>query len=293
MGRHSRLEQPEDDPVPGADASRGSYYGAPVDPSYDIFSGPTDDRVYVSPHDRVRSGPPPVAERQHDPPPEPYRFEPLPGDYPGDYPGSPTSSFPELPRERLLDPAEMPELESADPSDASGKRGWTKLVSVLPLPLLPIVALVIAVGIVSYALSTQQISLNFAGGSPKTSQTDPRDNQVSQRGPGERASRGGRPDGLVVGFRVASRTPGGFKATATIANKGQLPVSKWALAFKIPNATVTALSGATVVRTGEIGFVRGRTGIAPGGTVRIVFTAQGTPSKPSSCVLNKLSCTLV
>jgi hypothetical protein len=296
MGRHSRLEQPDDDPVPGAEASRGPYYGAPVDPSYDIFSGPTDDRVYVSPHDRVRSGPPPVAERQHDPPSEPYRFDPLPGDYPGDYPGAPTAAFPELPRE--TPPSEFGNtsdpLDSEDPSGSTGKHGWTKLVSVLPLPLLPIVALVIAVGIVSYALSTQQISLNFAGGSPKTSQTDPRDNQVSQRGPGERASRGaGRPDGLVIGFRVASRTPGGFKATATIANKGRLPVGRWALAFKIPNASVTAVSGATVVRTGAIGFVRGRTGIAPGGTVRIVFTAEGTPSRPSSCVLNKLPCTLV
>jgi hypothetical protein len=164
---------------------------------------------------------------------------------------------------------------------------------VLPLPLLPIVALVIAVGIVSYALSTQQISLNFAGGSPRTTQTDPRDNQVSQRGPGERASRGGRPDGLIIAFRVATRTPGGFKATATIANKGRQPVAAWALAFRIPNATVTAVSGATVVRTGATPVVRGRAAIAPGATVRIVFAARGTASKPSICVLNRLPCTLV
>ncbi|MEV4002217.1 cellulose binding domain-containing protein [Actinomadura sp. NPDC049753] len=293
MGRHSRLEQPDDDP---AEASRGPYFGAPVDPSYDLFSGPTDDRVYVSPHDQVRSGPPPVAERQHDPPPDPYRFAPLPGDYPGDYPGAPAAAFPEQPRGLPPEPGGTPGApESGDSAaDDSGKSGWTKIVSVLPLPLLPIVALVIAVGIVSYALSTQQISLNFAGGSPKTSQTDPRDNQITERGPGGRASRGaGRPDGLVIGFRVASRTPGGFKATATIANKGQRPVSAWALAFKIPNVSVTAVQGATVVRTGRVPFVRGRTAIAPGGSVRIVFAAQGTPSRPSACVLNRLPCTLV
>ncbi|MGW3771813.1 cellulose binding domain-containing protein [Actinomadura verrucosospora] len=296
MGRHSRFEQPDDDPVPGAEASRGPYFGAPVDPSYDLFSGPTDDRVYVSPHEQVRAGTPPITERQHDPPPDPYRFAPLPGDYPGDYPGAPAAAFPEQPRELPPEPGGTPGApESGDSAaDGSGRSGWTKIVSVLPLPLLPIVALVIAVGIVSYALSTQQISLNFAGGSPKTSQTDPRDNQITQRGPGGRASRGaGRPDGLVIGFRVASRTPGGFKATATIANKGQRPVSAWALAFKIPNVSVTAVQGATVVRTGRVPFVRGRTAIAPGGSVRIVFAALGAPSRPSACVLNKLPCTLV
>ncbi|GGQ33905.1 hypothetical protein BKA00_000117 [Actinomadura coerulea] len=293
MGRHSRLEQPDDDPVPGAEAPGGPYFGAPVDPSYDLFSGPTDDRVYVSQHDQVRSGPPPVTERQHDPPPDPYRFAPLPGDYPGDYPGAPPAAFTEQPRGLPPEPGDAPGTPEPG-TGGSGGNGWTKIVSVLPLPLLPIVALVIAVGIVSYALSTQQISLNFAGGSPKTSQTDPRDNQITERGPGGRASRGAsRPDGLLIGFRVASRTPGGFKATATIANRGQRPVTAWALAFTIPNASVTAVQGATVVRTGQVAFVRGRTAIAPGRSVRIVFAAQGTPSRPSSCVLNKLPCTLV
>ncbi|MCP9954376.1 cellulose binding domain-containing protein [Actinomadura madurae] len=289
MGRHSRFEQPDDEPTPGAGTPRGSYYGAPVDPTYDAFSGPTDDRVVVEPNDQARRGARPVADRRHDPP-GPFRFEPLPGDYPGDYPGAPGTTLPEQPRE----PPDPP--EQADTSGAPGApagRGWTRFVSVLPLPLLPIVALVIAVGIVSYALSTQQISLNFAGRLPRTTQTDPRDSQVSQRGPGERASRGDRPDGLVVAFRVASRAPGGFKATATIANKGRQPVAAWALAFKIPNATVTAVSGATVVRGGTTPFVRGRTAIAPGATVRIVFTARGTASTPSACVLNRLPCTLV
>jgi hypothetical protein len=165
-----------------------------------------------------------------------------------------------------------------------------KFVSSLPLPLMPIVALVIAVGIVSYALSTQQISLNFAGGAPIHTQSNPRDSQVSQRGPGER---GGRTDGLVIAFRVASKKPGGFKATATIANKGRRPVQKWALAFKLPDATVTAISGATVVKKGRLAFVRGRGGIAPGENVRIVFTARGTASRPSSCILNRLPCAFV
>ncbi|TDD91372.1 hypothetical protein E1293_01910 [Actinomadura darangshiensis] len=302
MGRHSRAGQPGDEPVPGAEASQGPYSGAPADPSYEIFSGPTDDRVYVSPHDRVRSGPSPGAEPRSDPRGA-QQFDPLPGDYPGDYPGAPSATLPEQPRGLPPDPPDPPAppeqpgpgKDAAPSGPPSQGRGWMKFVSVLPMPLLPIVALVIAVGIVSYALSTQQISLNFAGGgSPKTTQNDPRDSQVSQRGPGERAGRGaGRADGLLIAFRVASRAPGGFKATATIANKGQRPVPAWALAFKIRNASVTAVSGGTNVRTGELAFVRGRTGIAPGGTVRIVFTARGTASKPYACVLNKLPCAFV
>ncbi len=119
MGRHTRNEPPDDEPVPGA--SRGPYYGAPADPSYDIFSGPTDDRVFVSSYERPRSGPPPAAERQHGPPGGGYRFDPLPGDYPGDYPGAPASA-PESPRDR---PKPRPE-----PSDG---RSWTKFISMLPL----------------------------------------------------------------------------------------------------------------------------------------------------------------
>lgn len=289
MGRHSRVERQDDDPVPGDGAPRGPFYGAPPGRPYDAFSGPTDDRVYVSPHERISTGPPPDAERQNGPPIR-RLLEPLPGDYPGDYPGAP-SPYPAAPAapERPPDPP----APRTRPTPSGGRR-WLRFLSVLPVPLMPILALVIAVGIVSYALSTQQISLNFAGGAPQNTQTNQRDSQVSQRGPGERASRGaGRSDGLIIAFRVASKTPGGFKATATIANKGPRPVTEWALAFKIPTASVTAVSGAAVVRTGEVPLVRGRAGIAPGETVRIVFAARGTAATPSSCVLNSKPCAIV
>lgn len=287
MGRHTRHEPSDGEPGPGAPASYGPYHGALPDPTFEAFSGPTDDRVFVSSYERPRPSPPPAAERQHGPPGG-YRFDPLPGDYPGDYPGA-LGSFP-----AFGEPPEPPGRPKAALAEPSRRHGFTKFVSMLPLPLLPIVALVIAVGIVSYALSTQQISLNFAGGTPVDTATGPSDSQVSQRGPGERAGRGAdRADGLVVAFRAVAKTSGGFKATATIANRGARPVTEWALAFKIKGASVTAISGATVVRTGSVPYVRGREAIAPGAEVQIVFTARGTAAKPSSCVLNKLPCALV
>ncbi|MEW2357408.1 cellulose binding domain-containing protein [Spirillospora sp. NPDC029432] len=163
-----------------------------------------------------------------------------------------------------------------------------------PVPLLPIVALVLAVGVVSYAMSTQQISLNFAGGAPQTPQTGVKENQMSQRGPGDRASRDAqRADGLVVAFKKVSETPAGFRFTATVANRGQRPVPKWTLGFKIPNAPVVSASGAAVVRTGEVAWVRSRTGapaLTPGQSVRITFVAKGKIARPSVCRMNGSPC---
>lgn len=286
MGRHRRTGPP-DDGAPDARAFRSRSSGAPAGPPYDLYSGPTDDRVYVSHDDRITTGPAPGPERAKGPP-DRRLFEPLPGDYPGDYPGAPDLRFDDAP-DPLPDP---PDLRTR--ADKPAGRRQLGFLSALPVPLMPILALIVAVGIVSYALSTQQISLNFAGGTPNDSQTDQRDSQVTQQGPGERASRGAeRADGLLIAFKVTSRTESGFKATATIANRSDRPVEQWALAFRIPSASVTAVSGATAVRGGETPLIRGRAGIAPGEKVRFVFAAEGTPARPTSCVLNRRPCVIV
>ncbi|GLZ11306.1 hypothetical protein Acsp04_15410 [Actinomadura sp. NBRC 104425] len=190
-------------------------------------------------------------------------------------------------------PADEGDATGADPPE-NGRR-WIKLIGLVPLPLFPMLALVMAVGVVSYAFSTQQISLNFAGGAPSEPHTG--SSQVSERGQGDRASRGAeRADGLVVAFRVASRTETGYRATATVTNRGTEPVAKWALAFRIKNSKIVSFSGATVVRTGTTGFVRSRPGapaLAPGRSVRVVFVGTGTPRGPYYCILNRLRCTRV
>jgi hypothetical protein len=196
----------------------------------------------------------------------------------------------------FADGAAQPSAPAAEPaaSPRSTRARVARLVSALPVPMLPIVALVIAVGVVAYALSTQQISLNFAGGAPKNPvDTNPRDSTVSQRGPGNRASRASRPDGLVIAFHVVSRTSTAFRATGTVTNQGQKAVTRWALAFRIPNVTVRAVSGAIVVKTGQLAYVRGRTGLAPGRSAQFVFTANGTPRKPTYCIMNRLACTIL
>ncbi|MGI5322436.1 cellulose binding domain-containing protein [Actinomadura nitritigenes] len=313
MGRHTKRERPDDEPAPDDPAPAGSFLGAPPDPSYEAFSGPTDDQVFFSyePYPPGSpAGPPPAAQRQHGPP-DPRRFEPYPGDYPGDLPaamagrddrvpGAPAPSRPPS------GPATGPVADgiahspAAPPTDSAASARSTRarvarLVSALPVPMLPIVALVIAVGVVAYALSTQQISLNFAGGAPKNpvNNNNPRDSTVSQRGPGNRASRASRPDGLVIAFHVVSRTSTAFRATGTVTNQGQKAISGWALAFRIPNVTVRAVSGAIVVKTGQLAYVRGRTGLAPGRSAQFVFTANGTPRKPTYCIMNKLACTIL
>ncbi|MFD0691222.1 cellulose binding domain-containing protein [Actinomadura fibrosa] len=318
MGRHTKHEQPDDEPAPDAHASPGQFFGAPPGPSYDAFSGPTDDQVFVSSYERPSAppggrqpAPPQAAERQHGPPAGSFFAAPDAGvratrqDVPIAF-GTPAHTGQETPeRDARLDygaaasDARIGQDDRTDEPESPGsgesrKNRVSRLFSLLPVPLLPIVALVVAVGIVAYALSTQQISLNFAGGAPKDPTGNAQDSQVSQRGPGQRASRGaGRPDGLVVAFRVASRTPGAFRATATITNQGGAPVTSWAIAFKIRNASVRTVTGGTVVRTGALAHVRGASTIAPGGTVRITFTATGTPARPYYCLLNRLACTLV
>jgi hypothetical protein len=161
----------------------------------------------------------------------------------------------------------------------------------IPVPLLPIVALVLAVGVVSYALSTQQISLNFAGGAPREPTSE---GQVSQRGPGDNANRPAkRADGLVVAFRMASKDAAGFRFTTTIANRGKNAVPTWTMAFRIPGATIVSVSGATVVRTGELGWVRSPSGapaLAPGASVKVSYLARGAAHGPSSCKMNGHPC---
>ncbi|MFC4906244.1 cellulose binding domain-containing protein [Actinomadura gamaensis] len=181
------------------------------------------------------------------------------------------------------------------PAGPSSRPRWKQLVAHVPFPLMPLVALMLAVGVVVLAYSTQQISLNFNKSPQAATPRDaggPSDGTMSERSPGERASRGAGRTGLTVAFRVASRTSTGFRGTVTISNHGSTTVPKWALAFRVPGGTVRAVTGAAVVQTGSVVRVRSRSGQAlpPGASLRIAFTSVGAVAAPVDCVINRQTC---
>ncbi|GAA4613277.1 hypothetical protein GCM10023195_57320 [Actinoallomurus liliacearum] len=169
------------------------------------------------------------------------------------------------------------------------------------MPLLPTVAGVLAIGAIISAVSTQQISLNFAGGTPSggaspivtmSGPANPRTarNDASQSG---RVSRGtGRSD-VAVTVRTTSASARGFQGEATIANHGTTSVRGWTLALRYAQARITGVTGGSAVRTGTVLVVRNpaaRPAIAPGRTVTVRFTATGTGTAPSACTFNGKSC---
>jgi hypothetical protein len=190
--------------------------------------------------------------------------------------------------------------EWADPVDDSPVRNRR----LGKMPLMSTVAGVLAIGAVVSAVSTQQISLNFAGGSPSggaspivTVSGPPDDqsghttgNESSQSG---RVSRGAARSGVVVTVRTTASSARGFQGEATIANPGTTAVTGWTLVLRYAHARVTAVSGGKAVRTGTVLIVRNlatRPSIAPSRTVRVRFTGTGTASAPSGCTFNGKSC---
>ncbi|SEG87164.1 Cellulose binding domain-containing protein [Thermomonospora echinospora] len=174
------------------------------------------------------------------------------------------------------------------------RRNWVR--TLVSMPLLPMVALVIAIGVVSYAWGTSQISLNFSGGPPqRQAQADSQDSRIDDgQVPGDRVA-GGRA-GVLVSFRATRRLPDGFAGTVTIANRTDQPVNGWLLGFKFPDARVLTLDNGAVVKKGQVTWVRNPSAtpsIEPGASVRMTFTASGTASRPSACKFNKADCTLI
>ncbi|MCO5992104.1 cellulose binding domain-containing protein [Actinoallomurus rhizosphaericola] len=173
------------------------------------------------------------------------------------------------------------------------------------MPLLPTVAGVLAIGAIVSAVSTQQISLNFAGGTPSggaspivtvsggpehSSGRRTARNDASQSG---RVSRGAARSGVAVTVRTTSASARGFQGEARIVNQGATAVRGWTLVLRYAHARITAVTGGTAVRTGTVLIVRNpaaRPAIAAGRSVTVRFTATGTGTAPSGCTLNGSSC---
>lgn len=178
------------------------------------------------------------------------------------------------------------------------KAGW-----IGKLPLLSMVSLIVMVAMVATAISTQKVALNFGGAPPPrpgttANATDParpahaaQDDFPRPRRTG--AGRGSNRPAVTVMIRTTSRWIGGFQGEVTITNQSGLPLRGWSLSFRYPTAQILAVWGVTIVSEGAALTVRNaafQAPLAPGRSLRVPFTAQGSPGTVAACTFNGKSC---
>lgn len=182
--------------------------------------------------------------------------------------------------------------EAADEDEVrAGRNRWLGKV-----PLLPAVTGVLAIGAIVSAVSTKQISLNFAGGTPPSAPQ--MSGSVPSHGGGNaltrgRASRGTTRSPVTATFRRTLVGTTGFHGEVTLVNHGTTTVTGWKLAFRYAGTRVTSVSGAVLAHAGVTTVVRNlpaRPSIAPGQVVRVTFVAHGTARTPYLCLFNGKTC---
>jgi hypothetical protein len=179
------------------------------------------------------------------------------------------------------------------------------------MPLLPAVTGVVALGAVVSAISTQQISLNFAGGPPPAGQqaqpqvsdsarpdgrhsrhTARDDSSLTPR-EGSRVSRGSGRTSITVAFRTVSTWQAGFQGQVTITNHTSVPVKGWTLTLRYPRTKIVSAWDVEVIRKGATLIADNpaeHPSIPPGGSVKVSFTAAGAGAQPTACSFNGRPC---
>jgi hypothetical protein len=184
-------------------------------------------------------------------------------------------------------------------------------------PLMPLLAGVAAVGVITAAFSTRQISLNFAGGTPSgpdsaacagcESLADLPEETKADGAPGgdpraaatpteaslpRQSTRSVSHKPFRAEIRLDEMLSGGFTAVAVVHNDSRT-AKDWRLAFRIPNAVIVSVEGANLRMTRKNGGTALLTGLAPlegRQSVRVTFTAEGAWSKPALCKVNGYAC---
>ena len=179
------------------------------------------------------------------------------------------------------------------------------------VPLLPAVTGVVAIGAVVSAISTQQISLNFAGGMPPSGQqakpqatgsTQPdgkrtrhstaRDDSSLTPRQGSGVSRsGGR--AVTVTFHTVATWQTGFLGEATITNRTNAPIEGWTLILRYPQRKVLSAWDVKLIRKGTTLIVDNppeKPTIEPGKSAKVSFAADGSAARPASCSFNGKPC---
>ena len=197
-----------------------------------------------------------------------------------------------------------------DVEDGAEGEGSRRRRRVGKVPLLPAVSGVVAIGAVVSAISTQQISLNFAGGPPPDQQAQPQvtdsarptgrhsrrtardDSSLTPRG-GARASRGASRTAVTVALRTVSTWHAGFQGQATITNRGPRTVNGWTLILRYPQTKIVSAWDVKVIQKGETLVADNPAEhplIAPGRSVKVTFTADGAGVRPVTCSFNGTAC---
>jgi Cellulose binding domain len=178
------------------------------------------------------------------------------------------------------------------------------------VPLLPAVSGVVAIGAVVSAVSTQQISLNFAGGPPPNRRAQPqasdspppdtrhgrrtaRDDSSLTPRDGGRASRGTDRKAFAVALRTVSTSRARFRGQATITNLSAQPVRGWTLILRYPGTKIVSAWDVKVIRKGATLVAdnpAAHPSIAPGRSVTVSFTADGSVASPVTCSFNGRPC---
>lgn len=176
------------------------------------------------------------------------------------------------------------------------------------VPLLPAVSGIVAISAVMFAISTQQISLNFAGGAPPpglraqpqtgdSAQPDgrhrTRDDSSMPPHVAGRASRGASRAAVTVAFHTLSTSRAGYLEQMTITNRGAEPVTGWMLTLSYPRTKILSTWNGKITREGDSVIFRNPTAhpsIGPGRSVKVMFTADGASAEPFACSFNGRSC---
>ncbi|MDN3356644.1 cellulose binding domain-containing protein [Actinomadura sp. DC4] len=178
------------------------------------------------------------------------------------------------------------------------------------VPLLPAVSGVVAIGAVVSAVSTQQISLNFAGGPPTAQKAQPQVSESAQPNgrhsrrtarddssltprEGSRVSRGTSRTAITVALRTVSTWRAGYLGQATITNRGARSVNGWTLTLRYPQTKIISAWDVKIIRKGDTlvaGNPADRPTIAPGKSVKVSFTAKGAVARPTICSFNGKAC---
>jgi hypothetical protein len=197
-----------------------------------------------------------------------------------------------------------------DVEDGAEGEGSRRRRRVGKVPLLPAVSGVVAIGAVVSAISTQQISLNFAGGPPSDQQAQPQvtdsagpsgrhsrrtardDSSLSPR-EGSRVSRGASRTAVTVALRTVSTWHAGFQGQATITNRSGRTVNGWTLILRYPQTKIVSAWDVKIIRKGDTLVADNpaeHPSIAPGKSVEVSFTADGAGARPVTCSFNGAAC---